>query len=188
MALTVGQQDQRFAPGLLHQHVVGGEINSIVESGSSTLTTPAAPASRTTTSASAPTAAAATVSRTAAGIGRTGLRVVSARRSTTGVASPLRALNQVKSLFEFHPGRGQILKQFHFAIEVNQEYLVFVGSKNLFKELPACIALGRQHAAFASASIYQEAEFQRQVTLPGKIANLLRTAILFKMESSLLKF
>src|ERR1700723_624920 len=90
----------------------------------------------------------------------------------------LRRFQSVERGFKFLSRRSEILQQFHFVIEMNQESLIlFFFPQGVIHESGTRAAFLIEHAALAQAGIHEEADCERQIILPRKIGNRLRTPV-----------
>jgi hypothetical protein len=153
MVDTVGEDDESFAALLLFHEFVGGEVNRVVEKRA-----PAVAMAVRTAAVSTSTAAA-----------RTGLGV-------------LRRVDLVDGREEFLAGRGEVLKEFDFAIEMDEESLIFIFAQDAIEERVAGGAFLIEDAALAEAGINEEAEGEREVGLLGEVGDGLGLAVLFESE------
>src|SRR5579875_334520 len=135
---AVSEQHERLAASLFAHQIVRCEINRIVKSR-------AAVASRSMT----PVTAASSAAPIAAAI-----LAVLIRLATLPIA-PLRLLDLIERFFQFLARCRQVLQQLYFAIEVDQESLVFFRPQYLLEKLFARLALCSEHAALAHAGIDQ---------------------------------
>jgi hypothetical protein len=83
---------------------------------------------------------------------------------------------------EFLAGRGEVLKEFDFAIEMDEESLIFIFAQDAIEERVAGGAFLIEDAALAEAGINEEAEGEREVGLLGEVGDGLGLAVLFESE------
>ena len=151
---AVGEDDEGLAALLLFHEFVGGEVNGVVEKRAATM---------------AVTAGAAAVSTTSAATAGTGLR-------------ELRAVDLVDGGEKFLAGRGEVLEEFDFVIEVDEEGFVFVFAQDAIEERAAGGAFLVEDAALAEAGVNKKAEGEREIGFFGEIGDGLGLGVLFEGE------
>ncbi len=156
---AVGEDYQGFAARLLFHEFIGREVDGIIEE------SPAAVA------VTVRAAAAAIAPATAAGGTGAG----------TGLGE-LRRVDLIDGGQEFLTGGGEVLEEFHFVIEMDEEGLVFVFAENVVEEGAAGGTLLIEDAALAEAGVDEEAEGEREVGLLGEIGDSLGLAVLLESE------
>ena len=77
---------------------------------------------------------------------------------------------------------GQVLQQFHFAIEMDKEGFVFVAPQDAVEKRAAGGAFLLQYPALAEAGVHEQAESERKVGLFGEIGDGLGLAVLLESE------
>ena len=156
---AVGKDNEGFAAPLLFHQFVGGEVNGIVEECAAAVTV--------TVRASAASAAIATVTGGAsagAGLGE------------------LRRMNLIDGGEEFFARGGEVLKEFDFVIEMDEEGCVLAIAKDVIEEGAAGGAFLVEDAALAETGVNEQAEGEREVGLFGEIGDGLGLAVLFEGE------
>jgi hypothetical protein len=155
---SVGEDDESLATLLFFHQFVGGEVDGVVEKRA---------------------AAVAVSMRTAA--------VPAA--SATGRTSPariglgeLRGVDLIDGCEEFLAGRSEVLEEFDFVIEMDEEGFVFVFTKDTIEERSAGGAFLIEDAALAEAGVHEEAEGEREVGLFGEVGDGLGLAVLIESE------
>jgi hypothetical protein len=114
-----------------------------------------------------------------------GAAVVSPAASTAAAGTglrELRAVDLIDGCEEFLAGRGEVLKEFDFVIEVDEEGFVFVFAQDAIEERAAGGAFLVEDAALAEAGVNEEAESEREIGLFGEIGDGLGLGVLFKSE------
>jgi hypothetical protein len=91
-------------------------------------------------------------------------------------------LEQSQSFFQLLVRRSQILQQFDFAIEVNDESFVPIFAHHLIQKAMAGAALLVENAALAHAGVDEETKGQRKVGIASEVVNGLRSTILAESE------
>ena len=94
----------------------------------------------------------------------------------------LRGVDLVDSGEKFLAGSGEVLEEFYFVIEVDEEGFVFVFAKDAVEERAAGGPLLVEEAALAEAGVHEEAEGEREVGLFGEIGDGLGLGVLFEDE------
>jgi hypothetical protein len=156
---AVGEDDEGFAALLLFHEFVGGEVDGVVEKCAATMAV---------TVGAVVASASATPSTTAATAG-TGLR-------------ELRAVDLIDGREKFLAGGREVLEEFDFVIEVDEEGLVFVFAQDAIEERAAGGAFLIEDTALAKAGIDEEAEGEREIGLFGEIGDGLGLGVLFEGE------
>ena len=90
--------------------------------------------------------------------------------------------SKIERLLQLLARRSQILQQFHFVIEVDDEGHILIFAKHLVEEAIAGVALGFDKPALAHAGIHQQPERERKIALLGEVADGLRPAVLGQGE------
>ncbi len=88
---------------------------------------------------------------------------------------------------KFFARRRQIAKKFHFAIEMDQEGLVFFLAQNMIEERVAGALFLVEDAALAEAGVDQQAEGERQIAFAHKIFDGLRAGVFLESEVGLIQ-
>ena len=101
--------------------------------------------------------------------------------SGTG-AGELRRVDLIDGGLEFLTGRGEVLEELDFAIEMDDEGFVLVLAKDVVEEGAAAGEFLVEDAALAEAGVNKEADSEQEVGFPGEIADGLGFAVLFKKE------
>jgi len=122
-------------------------------------------------------AVAATAATTSAGIASTAGRPASG----TG-AGELRRVDLIDGGLEFLAGRGEVLEELDFAIEMDDEGFVLVFAKDVVEERAAGREFLVEDAALAEAGVNKEAESEPKVGFPREIGDGLGFGVLFKEE------
>ncbi len=159
---SVGKDDHRLAAFLFPHDFVRCEIDRVVKRGAASHSPRISPTAAGITATTGISTAPASVP---------GARIVFGRRD----------LQQPERRLQFLVRRGQVLQQFHLAIEVNQEGLVLV-AQQAGEKAAAGVALIRQNAPLAHAGIHQQPQRQLQIGLARKICDCLRAPVFFQFE------
>ena len=130
---AVGEDDERLAAWLFFHEFVGGEIDGVINK----------------------RAAATPVAVTAAPTTTTSAGIASAAGAGTG---ELRRVDLVDSSLEFLAGRLEVLEELDFAIELDDEGLIFVLAKDAVEERAAGGEFLVKNAALAEAGVNEQAE------------------------------
>ena len=153
---AVGQDNQGFAALLLFHQFIGSEIDGVVEK-------------RAAAMAVATGAVAAAVSTAAAAAVGTGLR-------------KLRGADLIDGGEKFLAGSGEVLEEFYFVVEVDEEGFVFIFAEDAIEEGSAGGALLIENAALAEAGVDEEAEGEREIGVLCEIGDGLGLGVLFEGE------
>ena len=158
----VGEDDQRFAAMLFFHQLIGGEIDGVVEECASATVAGAAVASMAT--------------------------VASSSTSTGGTAATgagLRELGRVDLVNgrqELLARGGEVLEEFDFAVEVDDEGLVFILAEQVIEEGMAGGDFLAKDAALAEAGVYEQAEGEGKIGFAGEIGDGLGLAVLVELK------
>ena len=114
----------------------------------------------------------------AAAVAATSTRGAAAR---TGLRK-LRGVNLIDGCLEFLARGGEVLEEFDFVIEMDEEGFVFVFTENVVEEGAAGGALLIEDAALAEAGVDEEAEGEREIGFFGEIGDGLGLGVLFEGE------
>lgn len=88
----------------------------------------------------------------------------------------------MKAGAKFVAGIGEVLEEFDFAIEMNEEGLVFIGAKHFGEESIGGVAFAIEDAALAERSVDKKAESEREITFFGEVGDGLRVAVFVEFE------
>jgi hypothetical protein len=91
-------------------------------------------------------------------------------------------VNLIDGGLEFLAGRGDVLEEFDFVIEVDEEGFVLVFAEDAIEEGAAGGAFLIEDAALAEAGVDEEAEGKREIRLFGEIGDGLGLGVLFEGE------
>jgi hypothetical protein len=83
---------------------------------------------------------------------------------------------------EFFAGRGEVLKEFDFVIEMDEEGFVFVFAQDAIEERAAGGAFLIENAALAETGVDEKAEGEREVGFFGEIGDGLGLGVLVEGE------
>ena len=83
---------------------------------------------------------------------------------------------------EFFARSGEVLEEFDFVIEMDEEGLVFVFAEDVIEKRAAGGAFLIEDAALAEAGVHEEAEGEREIRFLGEIGDGLRLAVLIEGE------
>ena len=150
---TVGEDDERFAAWLFLHEFVGSEIDGVIEECAASVAMGAAPAGP------------------AAGVS-------SAGRSLR----KLRGMNLINGGLEFLAGGSEVLKEFDFVVEMNDEGFVFIFAEKTIEKRAAGGKFLIEYAALTEAGVDQEAEGEGEIGFPGEIGDSLRFGVLGEDE------
>jgi len=156
---SVGEEDDGFSALLLFHQFIGGEVNGVIEK----------------------RAAAVAVSMRAAAT----LTATTATGGTATTGAGLRELRRVKLIDgreEFLAGGGEVLEEFDFVIEMDEEGFVFVFAQDAIEERAAGGAFLIEDAALAEAGVDEKAEGEREIGFFGEIGDGLGFAVLVEGE------
>ena len=153
---AVGEDDQGFAALLFFHEFAGGEIDGIVEKG--------AAAVAVTTGTAAVAAGSSRGATARAGLGK------------------LRGVDLIDGGLEFLARGGEVLEEFDFVIEMDEEGFVFAFAEDAIEEGTAGGAFLVEEAALAEAGVDEEAESERKVGLFSEIGDGLGVGVLFEGE------
>ena len=67
------------------------------------------------------------------------------------------ASSKFERFFQFLAGRSEVLKQFHFVIEMDHEVFVLVFAKHVVEKAVACRAFLAEDPPLAHAGVHQQA-------------------------------
>jgi hypothetical protein len=155
---AVGEDDESLATLSLSHQFVGGEVDGVVEKRAAAV----AVSMRTT----AVPATSATRGTSPAGIG---LR-------------ELRGVDLIDGREEFLAGRSEVLEEFDFVIEMDEEGFVLVFAQDAIEKRAAGGAFLIEDAALAEARVHEEAEGEREAGFLGEVGNGLRLSVLLESE------
>jgi hypothetical protein len=88
----------------------------------------------------------------------------------------------VDSREEFFARRGEVLEEFDFVIEMDEEGFVFVLAQDAIEERAAGGALLIEDATLAKAGVDEEAEGEREIGFLGEIGDGLGLGVLLEGE------
>jgi len=94
----------------------------------------------------------------------------------------LRGVELIDGREEFFARSGEVLKEFDFVIEMDEEGFVFVFAEDVIEERAAGGAFLIKDAALAEAGVHEEAEGEREIGFLGEIGDGLRLAVLVEGE------
>jgi len=92
------------------------------------------------------------------------------------------SLEKLKASAKFVAGIGEVLEEFDFAIEMDEEGLVFVGTEHFGKETVGGVAFAIEDAALAERSVDKKADGERKITFLGEVGDGLRAAVFVEFE------
>src|SRR5713226_10334826 len=105
---------------------------------------------------------------------RTGARITGARiRRVIGIVRSLAVrwrLQQFECRLQLFTGRSQILQQFYFTIEVNEECFVLFLHKHLIEKTAARVSLRVEDVGLTTAGVDEQSQRERKIRFRRKIA------------------
>ena len=127
------------------------------------------------------------VEQSAATVAVTARATAVAVSTATGAAAgaglrELRGVDSINGGLEFLSRRGEVLEEFDFVIEVDEEGFVFIFAEDVVEEGAAGGAFLIEDAALAEAGVDEEAEGEGEIGFFGEIGDGLGLGVLFEGE------